>query len=89
MVLSSERHNPRTCHWSIPTLFMPSPYWTSAWDRPWTCWNALEVRVLESGATCRDCPLWKARLPNERAGGWTQPEGSLAMPDDGRRQPAR
>ena len=52
---------PQSCHWSVPTLLMPRPYWLSADDSPWCCWNDQQIVVLESTEICRACSMWKAR----------------------------
>ena len=61
MKLLPMRHAPQSCHWSVPTLFIPPPYWLSAWDSPWCCWNTRAIWILESTETCVQCPLWKSR----------------------------
>ena len=55
------RHVTQTCQWSVPTLFMPGPYWMEAWDDPWCCWNDKQLLVLTSTEICETCPMWKAR----------------------------
>ena len=61
MQLLPMRHVPQTCHWSVPTLFMPAPYWLAAWDAPWCCWADRQLLVLGSTAICETCPLWRPR----------------------------
>jgi hypothetical protein len=55
------RHVPQSCHWSVPTLLMPRPYWLAAGDSPWCCWNQEQIVVLTSTEVCETCPLWKRR----------------------------
>ena len=55
------RHTPQSCHWSVPTLLMPRPYWLSASDCPWCCWNDRQLLVLSTTEICRTCPMWKPR----------------------------
>ena len=55
------RHVTQTCEWSVPTLFMPGPYWLAAWDDPWCCWNDKQLLVLPSTEICETCPMWKPR----------------------------
>jgi hypothetical protein len=40
---------------------MPRPYWYSADDAPWCCWNDRQIIVLTSTEICETCPVWKAR----------------------------
>ena len=54
-------HTPQSCHWSVPTLLMPKPYWLSADDAPWCCWNDRQILVLDFTDFCRTCPIWKPR----------------------------
>lgn len=61
MKLLPMRHVPQSCHWSVPTLLMPRPYWLSAADDPWCCWNDRQIVVLSSTEICGTCPLWKPR----------------------------
>jgi hypothetical protein len=61
MTVLTLQHVPHTCHWSVPTLFMPRPYWLSATDADWCCWNDRQIVVLESSETCKSCPQWTAR----------------------------
>ena len=63
MKLLPMRQTPQNCHWSVPTLLMPRPYWFSADDDPWCCWNDRQIVVLTSTDICRTCPMWK---PSER-----------------------
>ena len=55
------RQTPQSCHWSVPTLFMPRPYWLLAADAPWCCWNDRQIIPLDSTEICLTCPMWKAR----------------------------
>ena len=55
------RQAPQSCNWSVPTLLMPRPYWFSASDSPWCCWNDRQILVLTSTEICLTCPLWKPR----------------------------
>lgn len=67
------------CHWAVPTLLMPRPYWFSAWDDPWSCWNDQDVKVLESTDGCRNCPLWRQRITREGVGRTLPPEGAVRV----------
>ena len=76
------RHTPPSCHWSVPTLLMPRPYWHSASDSPWSCWNDRQIVVLSSTDICRTCPLWKRR-EGPRGRGSVEPvprEGAMPFP---------
>jgi hypothetical protein len=63
------RHTPQSCQWSVPTLLMPRPYWLSASDAPWSCWNDRQIVVLSSTDICLTCPMWK---PHEEDNGRIQ-----------------
>ncbi len=73
------RQTPQSCHWSVPTLLMPRPYWLSATDAPWCCWNAREIVVLSSTDTCLTCPIWKAKGPETAKSSDVSPEGAVAF----------
>ena len=75
-------HAPQSCHWSVPTLLMPKPYWLSASDCPWCCWNDQEIRVLDSTEFCRTCPVWEPRRARLQKTGPVAPEGSVPGPQD-------
>jgi hypothetical protein len=62
------RHTPWSCHWSVPTLLMPRPYWLSASDAPWSCWNDRQIVVLSSTDICGTCPLWRRREGHQGRG---------------------
>ncbi len=83
MKFAPPRHTTQTCHWSVPTLLMPAPYWTAAWDAPWSCWNDREVRLLPTTTFCRQCPLWTPRAAGHGLSGPIQPEGAVPLPPDG------
>jgi hypothetical protein len=55
------------CHWGMPTLLTPRPYWYSAWDDPWSCWNDRDLRILHSTEVCRQCPFFREREAGETA----------------------
>jgi hypothetical protein len=40
---------------------MPRPYWYSAWDDPWSCWNDRDIKVLPSTNGCQQCPMFRQR----------------------------
>lgn len=73
-------HAAHSCHWSVPTLLMPRPYWLSAWDSPWCCWNEQEVLVLTSTAGCPNCPLWEPRRVPHGDQAAIPPAGAVALP---------
>jgi hypothetical protein len=50
---------PRTCRWSMPTLF--TPLWLDAWTMEWTCGRDGTLRLLEQADCCRACPRWEDR----------------------------
>jgi hypothetical protein len=58
---------------------MPWPYWTSASDRPWTCWNYRAIMILSSTEGCHRCPMWTARqvVHSESA---IPPVGAIPLP---------
>ncbi|HTR78503.1 MAG TPA: hypothetical protein VMH39_10345 [Gemmatimonadaceae bacterium] len=72
-------HHVQDCHWSVPTLMMPRPYWLSAWDAPWSCWNERNATVLESTGACERCPFWRARQAGESAGREIPPAGAIPL----------
>jgi len=69
------------CHWSVPTLFMPAPYWVFAWSTPWCCWNDHEIIALRSTEGCVDCRLWRARQGPPGAEAGVRPDGAVPPPD--------
>ena len=75
-------HHVQNCHWSVPTLMMPRPYWYSAWDAPWSCWNDHEMKVLESTEGCANCPFWRARHNEHGAGRELPPAGAMTPEKD-------
>jgi len=78
--LVPKRHTPQSCHWSVPTLFMPQPYWLSAYDVPWCCWNHREIVLLHSTDVCAACQLWKPRNPVVEQAATVQPVGATPLP---------
>lgn len=76
---SEPSHTTHACHWSVPTLFMPSPYWLFAWETPWCCWNEHEIVVLSTTDGCAECPLWKPRDGPQDLKGALRPEGAVAL----------
>ena len=82
MKLLPMRHTPQSCHWSVPTLLMPRPYWLLAWDTPWTCWNDRAIWVLESTDTCANCPLWKPREMAYRQADAIPPHGAVPFDEN-------
>ncbi len=73
-------HAAHSCHWSVPTLFMLHPYWLSAWDAPWCCWNSRELLVLTSTDGCPRCPLWQPRDVAHGEEGALPPKGAVPFP---------
>ncbi len=73
-------HHVQDCHWSVPTLLMPRPYWYSAWDAPWSCWNNRDVMVLQSTEICENCPLFRERArPHALFDDHIAPDGSIPL----------
>jgi hypothetical protein len=72
-------HHVQDCHWSVPTLLMPRPYWLSAWDEPWSCWNDRDIKVLPSTEGCQNCPLFRERAIPHRADGAIPPKGAMPL----------
>jgi hypothetical protein len=70
-------HHVQDCHWSVPTLLMPRPYWYSAWEAPWSCWNNHDIRVLDSTDVCENCPMWRPRAAHAGIGREVPPEGAV------------
>jgi hypothetical protein len=70
-------HHVQDCHWSVPTLLMPRPYWLSAWDDPWSCWNDRDVKVLPSTDGCQNCPMFRERAHDARPA--RPPEGAVRL----------
>jgi len=73
-------HEAHTCHWSVPTMLMPWPYWMSAADRPWSCWNPHAIMILSSTEGCRKCPMWTPRRQLHGQPGTIPPEGGIRLP---------
>ena len=73
-------HHVQDCHWAVPTLLMPRPYWLSAWDSPWSCWNDRDVKVLQSTDGCQNCPLFRERaVPHALIDGNVIPPGAVEL----------
>jgi hypothetical protein len=72
----------QTCHWSVPTILMPRPFWLSAGESPWCCWNERDVRVLTSTTECESCPMWKPREVEHAHEGAIPPKGAMTAPVD-------
>jgi len=72
-------HHVQDCHWSVPTLLMPRPYWFSAWDEPWSCWNDRDVQVLPSTEGCQNCPIFRERAIPHRVDGAIPPTGAKPL----------
>ena len=70
-------HHVQDCHWSVPTLLMPRPYWLSAWDDPWSCWNDRDIKVLQSTDGCQNCPLFRERAVPHHFG--EPPKGAVRL----------
>ena len=80
MKLLPMRHTPQSCHWSVPTLFMPHPYWLSAWDSSWHCWNDRAIWILDSTDVCVTCPLWRPReVGHGQAADAVPPKGAVPL----------
>ena len=75
-------HHVYKCHWSVPTLLMPRPFWYDAGDSMWSCWNDREIRILSSTTECETCPLWKPREPEQAHDASIRPSGAVACPAD-------
>ena len=76
---AAQGQSAHSCHWSVPTLFMPGPYWLFAWNTPWCCWNDHEILALRSTDGCVDCRLWKARASSPSQTTSVQPEGAIPL----------
>jgi hypothetical protein len=72
-------HHVQDCHWSVPTLLMPRPYWFSAWDDPWSCWNDRDIKVLPSTEGCANCPLFRERALPACAADAVPPKGAILL----------
>ena len=72
-------HHVQDCHWSVPTLLMPRPYWFSAWDSPWSCWNDHDVKVLPSTDRCQNCPMFRERALSAEHYDDVQPKGAIGL----------
>jgi hypothetical protein len=70
-------HHVQDCHWSVPTLLMPRPYWLAAWDDPWSCWNDRDVKVLQTTDACQNCPLFRERTVAHHVDG--PPRGAVPL----------
>lgn len=49
------------CRWAVPTLFLSTPAWADADDRPWSCLRDGTPHELESTDYCRNCVRWEPR----------------------------
>ncbi len=75
-------HHVQDCHWSVPTLLMPRPYWLSASDNLWSCWNSRDIRVLHSTDRCHTCPMWRQRAADDHAGHSLPPDGAVPCAEE-------
>ena len=78
-LLSVPEQSTHSCHWSVPTLLMPWPYWLSAWDDPWSCWNGGDIWLLTSTDRCRSCPLWQPRRVDHGHPDAVPPAGAIPL----------
>ena len=62
---------------------MPRPYWLSASESPWCCWNRHEILVLASTEVCPKCPMWESRRETDGRGEVLRPEGAVPLPPSG------
>ena len=76
-------HTAHSCHWSVPTILMPRPYWLSASDASWCCWNNQDIWVLTSTEGCHVCPLWKPRGHPHEEDAAMRPKGAVPLQHDG------
>jgi hypothetical protein len=67
------------CHWSVPTLLMPPPYWYAAWDDAWSCWNDRDIRILHSTEVCQRCPLFRKREAGREKTQAIPPRGAIRL----------
>ena len=49
------------CRWSMPTLFLKTPYWLEAETSPWACVRETEPRLLSTTDACAICSFWEPR----------------------------
>jgi hypothetical protein len=57
--MTNTPHLPRTCKFSLPTLFAPWPLWLDAWTMPWSCARDGNCTPLVNSEVCRTCPRWE------------------------------
>ena len=57
-----EKQGAANCRWAVPTLFLSSPAWADATDRPWSCIRDEEPYELESTDACHHCVRWEPRV---------------------------
>ena len=79
---SVPEHSAHTCHWSVPTLLMPRPFWLQASDSPWCCWNRHGIVVLSSTEGCGRCPMWEARREGDGRSATLRPDGAVPLSDE-------
>lgn len=60
-----------TCRWSVPTAFMPAPFWFEGERSPWTCLREAPPRILDTSDICVCCSDWEP--PTARDGGRDRP----------------
>jgi len=65
----SETQAAANCRWGLPTLFLDTPDWANANDRPWSCLRDEAPVELESTACCRTCVRWESRPASAGASG--------------------
>jgi hypothetical protein len=57
-----ESRNVQRCRWAEPTLFLASPYWTSAEEYPWSCHaDGAPPHPVEDTTDCAVCNRWATR----------------------------
>ena len=61
------------CRWAVPTIFLSTPGWTEAEDRPWSCLRDEAPVEMESTTNCGRCVLWEPRAESAVAFGGNAP----------------
>lgn len=57
----TDKQGAANCRWAVPTLFLGTPDWVDANDRPWSCLRDEAPHELESTAACETCVRWQPR----------------------------
>jgi len=70
-------HQPQSCRWATPTLFLEWPYWIDAWSWSWSCMLHNRLHLLSNGERCRHCSHWTGRSLTDQPASFNPDEALL------------